>query len=730
LLCDKSEVRLFPQKPAIGEKESTMKYFTLSGMNMKKREFRHDSLAARQIAFRSSALLLVFIFSLLSRVSAQVSVENMVAMGRYALSYDDNVAAISYFNRAINARPTHAKAHYYRAYAKFILEDYVGAEHDCTTSISLNPFLVEVYQLRGLCRIHTENFAGAISDYGRVLHELPNDEAALFNRALCYVQLQQPDSAEAGMDTYLRLKPKSYRALLFKAQLSLERKDTLRAIGLMDTVLQIHPEEPAVWSFKGHYALNHEDFPVADSFLTQAIKYKPEPFENYLLRAAARHAMNKFDDAINDYGKVIERIPDHYVAHYNRALLRALVGDDNRAIDDFTFILSVEPDNTLARYNRALLRRQTGDLRGAIADFSALIHAYPDFLYGYQVRANLRRLTGDIRGARNDEAVIARHNLDVAFAAPRRNRTRKVRQRYDHSLDHYDQLLQSEEETTDTIRVFGDAIFGKIQNRKVEESLLPSFCLCLQSKITRGYQSMIWIRESEELESAVDGLELIVERQESGRRVTAPSRRVVLTTTAGRESFPYLGQHAERLQQEQERTRLLTAPHFALLRSLLARSMYDFDRALEMADSAQRLAPDTAILPLINRAGILMAMAETALKTEKKQVAAAGLDHPDAATLYLQRALIDLDRAIALSPSTALTYYNRGCVRALMSDEKGALKDFEQAIALDANFAEAHYNRGILLLRTGRTHEAAAGFSTAGGLGLSAAYALLKQTRQ
>lgn len=693
---------------------------------MIQREFRHDSLAARQTASRFSALLLALLVGMIATLSAQVNVENMVAMGRYALSYDDNVAAINYFNQAINARPSHAKAHYYRAYAKFILEDYAGAEADCSTSIGLNPFQVEVYQLRGLCRIHTENFRGAIDDYGRVLRELPTDEAALFNRALCYVQLEQPDSAEAGMDSYLKVKPGSYRAYLFKAQLSLERTDTTRAIALMDTVLRLHPDEPSVWSFKGHYALAHEDFAAADSFLTQAIRYKPEPFENYLLRASARHALNRFGDAIDDYGFVIERVPEHYVAHYNRALLRALVGDDNRAIDDFTFILSVEPDNTLARYNRALLRRQTGDLRGAIEDFSTLIRAYPDFLYGYQARAQLRRLTGDLRGARNDESVIARHNLDLAFAVPRRRHTRLVRLRSDHSLDHYDQMIQSDEEAADTIRVFGDAIFGKIQNRKVEETLLQAFHLCLQPASTRGYQSVVWTDESEELEAAVDKLELAVERQETNRRTSAPSRRVMLSASPIKDVAAYLEIHATRLAEEQAKSRQLSPLHAALLQSLLARSTYDLPRALVLADSAAALAPAGSRLALIHRAGVLMDMAAA----EQAAADAPEADKPQPSALYLQRALADLDKVVALAPDDALARYNRGCARAQAGDDKGAMEDFEEATRLDSVFAEAHYNLGVLRLRSGRRTEAAANFSIAGGLGLSQAYALLKQTRK
>ena len=231
---------------------------------------------SHQMGWRGLSLCLSVLLHV--ALCAQINVENTILLGRNALSVDDNVSAIHYFSQAIAARPTHSRAYYYRAYAKFVLEDYAGAEADCTTSIELNPFLTEVYQLRGLCRVDTGNPRGAVSDYNHTLRETPTDEAALFNRALCYLELHEPDSAEAGMDEFLRLKPGFYRAYMFKAQVALEeRHDTLKALAWIDSVLVRHPEEPAAWQFKGQWAARHEAYEDADSFLTQAITYQAPP---------------------------------------------------------------------------------------------------------------------------------------------------------------------------------------------------------------------------------------------------------------------------------------------------------------------------------------------------------------------------------------------------------------------------------------------------------------------
>ncbi|MBR1593485.1 MAG: tetratricopeptide repeat protein [Alloprevotella sp.] len=653
---------------------------------------------------RRALYTLLFLCALFTNAGmrAQINVENVVDMGRQALGVDDNISAIHYFNKAIEARPTHSRAYYYRAYAKFVLEDYGGAIEDCSKSIELNPFIVEVYQLRGLCRVQQKDFRGAVSDYERTLRERPTDEAALFNRALCYLELHEPDSAEAGMDAFLELKPDFYRAYMFKAEVELsERKDTLKALAWIDSVLVRHEAEPSAWLFKGQWAAQHEAYAEADSFLTKAITFRLDEVKDsirdvdyqwFLMRAQIRHELNRFEDALADYDRVIEIIPEHFAAHYNRALLLALVGDDHRAIEDFTFILDVEPDNTLARYNRALLREETGDLQGAIEDYSVLIRAYPGFLYGYQQRAQLRRRTGDIRGAQNDETVLARYSLDLAFAKPQRSFMRKVRKRSDHALDQYDQVISTVEETiADTVRVFGDAIFGKVQNTPTERELLPMFSLALYPSATSGYRSEAFSEEVELMGRRVALLELRAEQEEIGRYVREPLRRLLLSAEVGRETVPTVEAHIECLRRIQERDSILAETDYLLLMSALERSIYHADEARALADSALRLAPD------------------------------------DLLASFVRATLPDVEKALRSHPSHPILLYNRACLRAKAGDLAAARADLDSAIVVNPRFAEAYYNRAVVLLMQGEDEAAAPDLSRAGGLGLHKAYNLLKQ---
>lgn len=441
---------------------------------------------------RRLCLLLLGVWAF-CRVDAQINTTQVIQMGRAALYYDDYVTAIHYFNSVIEAKPYLAEAYYYRAYAKFSLEDYESAEQDLDRAIVFNPFRVEYYQLRGLCRIHNVRYTEAIDDYTRVLSELPEDQGSYYNRVLCRLENKDYDTADAELDFIIGHWPKFTRAYLIKAQTCLAKGDTVQGVFWVDSLLVLSKREHAAWAFKGRYALQHEEWALADSCYTQALKYDIANADYYLERAQVRNAMNRYNLALADYDRVIEMIPQHFVAHYNRGLIRARVGDDNRAIDDFDFVIFQEPDNTLAIYNRAELRRNIGDYQGAIKDYTSLLQQYPNFLYGYQQRAKCYRAVGAVSKAVRDEARVQSAELDLLFGARKKSKIKEVRKRSDRELEHYDQLVEEDEDTT---RTFMSEFAGKVQNRKVERVFLPVYHVDGNHlKVTDGRQPIFCTNE-------------------------------------------------------------------------------------------------------------------------------------------------------------------------------------------------------------------------------------------
>jgi len=73
-------------------------------------------------------------------------------IGRNALYFEDYILSMQYFNQVIKVKPYMAEPYFYRGVAKLSLDDFKGAEEDCTLCIERNPFIVNAYQVRGIAR--------------------------------------------------------------------------------------------------------------------------------------------------------------------------------------------------------------------------------------------------------------------------------------------------------------------------------------------------------------------------------------------------------------------------------------------------------------------------------------------------------------------------------------------------------------------------------------------------
>ena len=96
----------------------------------------------RAIVFKIiTALLLLFA----TAARAQYNPDRLVTIGRSALYYEDYVLSIQYFTQAITSKPYLYEPWFLRGVAKYYLEDYVGAESDCSEAIRINPFVTNLY---------------------------------------------------------------------------------------------------------------------------------------------------------------------------------------------------------------------------------------------------------------------------------------------------------------------------------------------------------------------------------------------------------------------------------------------------------------------------------------------------------------------------------------------------------------------------------------------------------
>ena len=662
---------------------------------------------------------------------AQVNTDHMMRVGRNALYFSDYVLSIQYFNQVVNAKPYLYEPYFFRGLAKFYLDDFTGAEADCSEAIERNPFVVDCYQLRGLARVNQGKYAEAIGDYRNALLHAPDNEGLWHNMALCYANLKDYDSAVGVLDTIVRMVPGYAPALNMRAQVHIQQEDTASALADLEASIRINRFDSDVYATRALLYLQQERYEDAEEDLTYAIHLNPKS-GYYINRALTRYYRQELRGAMSDYDLAIDLEPNNVLGRYNRGLLRAQVGDDNRAIEDFNVVIEHEPDNMMAIFNRALLLIQTGDLEGAEGDLNSVIGEYPKFLYGYQCRADVRRKLGRKREAEQDELVVLRAQMEEQKRLLAGNNDNEdeneddnenedeeggeddnTRKASDKNIKKYRQLVVADDAVDND--EFSSAYRGKVQNRNVYVALQPLFALTYYNKdsevgrIIHYHRYLEGINRSGELPMA---LLVTASEQALGEREIAFHFRDIDAQTAkfatsDDEAVCYFARGMD----------------FYLVQDLET-AINDFTMAIVADGSSQWIAHYARAVARYKqvemmRAGEGGAEAQSAMSAEDFMV--------DARLNDYQLILADLNKAIDLAPDFAYTYYNRGNVLSGLKDYRAAIASYNEAIELEPYLAEAYYNRGLTYIFLGENARGVADLSKAGELGLYSAYNLIKR---
>lgn len=664
-------------------------------------------------------LLLTLCLCCTLMAKTQVNTDHMMMVGRNALYFKDYVLSIQYFNQVVNAKPYLYEPYFYRGLAKFYLDDFTGAETDCSIAVQHNPFVPDCYQVRGLARVNMGKYREAVSDYRQALKYEPTNEGLWHNLALCYANLKSYDEAIGVLDTLRNVAPSYTDALNMRAQVHIQREDTLAALVDLEASLAINRFDSDVYGIRALLYMQQERYEEAEKDLTYAI-HLSQKGGYYINRALTRYYMQDFRGAMADYDLALDIEPNNLLGHYNRGLLRAQVGDNNRAIEDFDFVITHEPDNTFALFNRALLLMQTGDWQKAELDLSTVIDEYPKFMYGYQCRADVRRKLGRNREAEEDELIVLKAQIEeqnrllVGGAADEKeeeaSEDEATRKASDKNINKYKRLVVSDEAMGET--QFASAYRGKVQNRNIYVALQPLFVLT-------------YYRKGDDVSRAIHYHRYV---EQINRRRQLPAE-LLITSAEQPLDEEQIAFHFKDI--DEQTARFADDEGTAIYRFARGLDFYlvqDLDEAVD--DYTQSLVEDGGLwIAYFNRAVAMYkqielerAVVNTDLSVEEQQAGSASIRLSE-----FQVILSDINKAIDLAPDFAYSYYNRGNILSHLKDYRAAIVSYDEAIRLDASLAEAYYNRGLTYIYIGENQKGIADLSKAGELGLYGAYNLIKR---
>ena len=157
----------------------------------------------------------LFLTGILS-VSAQYNVKKLMEEGRETLDKGYYLVAMQIFSRILSVKPNLYEPWFLRGTAKYQLDDFEGAEGDCSAAINLNPYVDEIYELRAMSRIRLEKYDSAAVDYTHAVELNKDNRDYWYNRAYCYYYGGQTALALQQLDYILKRWPQFHEAIVLR----------------------------------------------------------------------------------------------------------------------------------------------------------------------------------------------------------------------------------------------------------------------------------------------------------------------------------------------------------------------------------------------------------------------------------------------------------------------------------------------------------------------------------
>ncbi len=658
------------------------------------------------VLFLASALL-----AAAPETRAQVNAEQVLAIGRNVLSMEDYMLAIQYFNQAIKAKPYLAEPYFFRALAKLNLDDYKGAEADCTAALERNKFKTEAYKLRGFARQQLGLDSLAITDYDKGLEANPYDRYFLYYKGVAQSSLKKYEDADSTFALLLRSHPAFDEGVAARGRLNLLKGDTIAALQDADRAITLNRTLLSPWLLRSQIKADKKEWDEAIKDMDEVLLLRPEEPDFYINRAYLRYNADNFFGAMADYNQALQLRPDYEPALFNRALLRLEVKDLTRSAEDFSAVLRLDPSNFHALYNRGLVYLELGRYRDALADFQGIASRYPRFYPAYYAIAEAYRNLGDLRQTaaninKADRLVSgyvanpSKNPLDrPAIAAGKAGRSDRLAQAGENAEENPEEVM---EEFNRLVTVatdeqpelaFNERIKGRVQDRNIAVDPEPVFILS-------------FLQPARNLAVGADSFRELADFN-NARYLTEPLYLTQGNSRMEDSDFEWLSRLADDHSARIRGANIRPADHFA--RGVALLTLRNYPEAIAEFTAVLDVTPDFTLAYL----GRAEAKAQQGFAEN---------------SLQLQlNALSDLDEVVKRTPGNPYAWYNKAALHYRQHDYAEAAACLDKAIALKPDMGAAYYNRGLCLLQSGRKREAFADLSKAGELGILPSYNLLKR---
>lgn len=640
-------------------------------------------------------IMLLSWFTILPACSFSQSLAALIQTGQNYLRKGQYVDALEQLNFAILKEPASSDLYFLRGYAKYSLDDYIGAEEDYDRSIGFSPFQAEVFLNRAVVRCERLNYKGAFEDLASAQKLDSTNADIYFNLGRIKLILKKYYASINDCNTAIRLGYKHESIYLVKGSSEWGLKRIDNAISDLKKAIEINPSNSYSYIQLGSIWLEQNQVDSSIACFDEAIRQDSNNVYALFNRALARVKVPDQPGALEDLNKVIRLSPYNSYAYFNRAILFIDRNEKNNAIRDFAYVIKLNPKNIVSYYYRGMLETDLRDYNEALEDLNKTIELSPEYADAYYARFQVRSKMKDMKRARED------YNMAVELG-------KKSHFNPDSLTTEKKDYLQS------LVKLSGDfeemnTANGKFQNQAVSIQLMPLFRF-FSDKAPYIFLRFYDAYPKEHYHTNLQGFTTHDELFTDSLCRKGIARQTLLIDSGSNQADPYLKR----------------ASYFAAL-NMYNQAFRDIDSVLKK-DSGFVLA---YFIRANARYGLIRLM--HSLDTTRNPVTIsknpAEMDNgkPDSDSAY-NSIIADYSKALSLDTGFAFAWYNRAIVFSREGEFRKASDDFTNAIRCLPGFAEAYYNRGLISILLNENLSGCEDLSQAGELGILDAYRVIKRT--
>lgn len=645
-------------------------------------------------------VLFLIIFILLSTISfSQLNTNYFMYKGRVKLSNKQFNESIEYFNTVINIKPDEYDAYFFRAIAKYNLNDYIGAEYDFTTTLDLKPNHLNAYYYRAMSRINLNKYQLATEDLLKAINLSPIDPDFFVSIGFCRINLKQYDLAIQDFNSALELAKNDKRALFYKGWSHYLNKDTAEALRDFNYLAKFDSIYSLTYLHRGLIYYEKEELDSALSDFNRYINLEPMKADGYVNRSLVWYKKDSTENAVSDLDTAVNIEPGNSLALFNRALMKNNMGNTRAAIADMDEVIRINPQNILTLFNRGQMKLQVDDFEGAFLDFTKAIEIYPNFAKAYTSRALIRERYMDIEGAKED-----------------REKAKEI-------ADRYKSDKSSGINYADTAETFQRLITLKSSNRfyesgKIKNPIQP------QKNVNIMIAEKYYLTYEEEV-----GFNEEIDRVNQEWISDNNLKYTFNLDTLDHDKIIQLSESLYEDIRKPDNTEAL----FQL--AILKAELKNYNEAIKLISDAISNDPDNFLL-YYTRGNIRSNMVKYMMLFESQnQIILPSFSKSsenkdlvsDVSYKDYDLVLSDYQKAIRLEPGFVFARYNKANTLLNMKQYQQAVDLYTEVIEQAPGFAHAYYNRGLTYIFLKQNENGCIDMSKAGELGNEKAYEVIRR---